>query len=268
MKRTLDAIIVFAVLVFCWQAVVSMTDAPPYILPAPMQVAATLIEARALIAVHALATAAEVLLGLVIGAGLGGLTALLLALSDRAARYVLPAAVVTQAIPVFALAPLLTLWLGYGMWSKVAMALLIIYFPVVSTFLDGLRRTDAGLMDLARVMGAGRWRTLFHIRVPAALPSFGSGLRLAAVYAPIGAVIGEWVGSSRGLGYLMLFANGRSEAALMFAALLVLALFTVALHAGVAALAQILAERANGRVAGSSGARSARGAGKSGLNAL
>jgi putative hydroxymethylpyrimidine transport system permease protein len=141
-----------------------------------------------------------------------------------------PILVFTQALPVFALAPILTLWLGFGMGSKIAMAVLIIYFPVTSAFFDGLMRTPAGFLDLARTMGAGKWATLWRIRVPAALPSLGSGLRLAAVYAPIGAVIGEWVGSSQGLGYLMLLANGRAKTDLMFAALFTLGLLSILLY--------------------------------------
>jgi putative hydroxymethylpyrimidine transport system permease protein len=185
---------------------------------------------RALIGEHALVTGAEVLIGLVLGAALGAGTAIWLAASEPARALLRPMLVFSQAIPVFALAPVLTLWFGYGLWSKIAMALLIIYFPVTSSFFDGLTRTPQGWLDLARVMGASEGRILWRIRVPAALPSLASGLRLAAVYAPIGAIIGEWVGASRGLGYLMLLANGRAKIDLMFAALIVLAVFTVALH--------------------------------------
>ena len=132
---------------------------------------------------------------------------------------------------MFALAPILVLWLGYGMASKVAMAVLIIYFPVTATFYDGLRRTDPGWLDLAATMGASRRAALLRIQVPAALPAFASGLRVAAAAAPIGAVVGEWVGSSAGLGYLMLHANGRMQIDLMFAALLTLAVIALALYA-------------------------------------
>ena len=147
-----------------------------------------------------------------------------------ARRWLLPVVVVSQAIPVFALAPLLVLWLGYGMASKVAMAVLIIYFPVTAAFFDGLRRTDPGWLDLARTMGAGRWAILCRIRLPAALPALASGLRVAAAVAPIGAVIGEWVGASAGLGYLMLHANARVQIDVMFAALVTLAAIGVALY--------------------------------------
>jgi putative hydroxymethylpyrimidine transport system permease protein len=196
-------------------------------------VAETLWSSRTLIAEHGLITAAEVLIGLALGAVLGGASAIGLAASPVARRLIRPMMVFSQAIPVFALAPILTLWLGYGLASKIAMALLIIYFPVTSAFFDALMRTPQPLLDLGRVMGTTPARLMWHIRVPAALPGLASGLRLAAVYAPIGAIIGEWVGASKGLGYLMLLANGRAKIDLMFAALIVLAVFTLLLHRAV-----------------------------------
>lgn len=216
-----------------WQALVSLAALPPFILPGPMRVLDALWENRALIARHALITTAEVLIGLTLGALLGGFSAIGLAVSPLARRLIRPMMVFSQAIPVFALAPILTLWLGYGLWSKIAMALLIIYFPVTSAFFDALMRTPQPWVDLARIMGASGARLMWNIRVPAALPGLASGLRLAAVYAPIGAIIGEWVGASKGLGYLMLLANGRAKTDLMFAALIVLAILTLLLHIGV-----------------------------------
>ena len=110
------------------------------------------------------------------------------------------------------------------------MTVLIIYFPITTSAYDGLRRTPPGYLDLAHSMGANAWRTLIHIRLPAALPSFASGLRVAVAIAPIGAVIGEWVGGSKGLGYLMTYANARSQSALLFAALTVLVIITLGLY--------------------------------------
>ncbi|WP_171175291.1 ABC transporter permease [Ruegeria sp. HKCCD8929] len=216
-----------------WQVIVSLTGLPRFILPGPLLVAETWWQNRAVIAEHTLITAIEVLIGLGCGAALGIATAIQLATSRMARVLVQPMLVFTQALPVFALAPILTLWLGYGLWSKVAMAVLIIYFPVTSSFFDGLMRTPPGYLDLARTMQASPRAVLWHIRVPAALPSLASGLRLAAVYAPIGAVIGEWVGASKGLGYLMLLANGRAKTDLMFAAMLTLGVFSVLLHIAV-----------------------------------
>ena len=218
-----------------------MTDVPAFILPSPQKVLTALVDNRILILEHTLVTATEVIIGLLLGVLLGAATALFLMVSKSAHRFLMPLLVLSQAIPVFALAPLLTLWFGYGLLSKILMTLLIIYFPVTSTFYDGLRNTPQGYLNLAHTMRASSLSVLMKVRVPAALPSLISGLRLAAVYAPIGAVIGEWVGSSQGLGYLMLLANGRVKTDLMFAALIVLCLFTLLLRV----LINTSCERAN-----------------------
>jgi putative hydroxymethylpyrimidine transport system permease protein len=206
---------------------------PAFILPAPAAVGRALAPHAPLLAIHARTTLAEILLGIGLGTAIGVATAILLAVSGIARRWLMSMLVVSQALPVFALAPLLVLWFGYGLASKVVMAILIIYFPVTATLFDGLRRTEQSWLDLARTMGATRMRILLRLRLPAALPAFGSGLRIATAVAPIGAVVGEWVGSSAGLGYLMLHANGRMQTDLMFAALLTLAILAVALYTAV-----------------------------------
>ncbi|HMR33535.1 MAG TPA: ABC transporter permease [Geminicoccaceae bacterium] len=216
-------------LLLAWDLLVRLTAVPPFILPPPLAVGSALVARADLILPHAAVTLAEILLGMAIGSAGGVAMALLLGAFRGARPWVLPVLVVSQALPVFALAPLLVLWLGYGMASKVAMAVLIIFFPVTAAFYDGLRRTEAGWIELARTMGAGGHAILWQIRMPAALPALASGLRVAAAVAPIGAVVGEWVGSSRGLGYLMLQANARMQVDLMFAALLVLAAMALAL---------------------------------------
>ena len=217
-------------LLVCWQLLVWATGAPPYILPGPLAVGRVLLARGDLLLEHALVTATEILLGILIGSLVGAASAILLTAWAPARRWLMPLLVVSQALPVFALAPLLVLWLGYGMASKIAMAVLIIYFPVTAAFFDGLRRTDPGWLELARVMNARSLAVLWRIRLPAALPALGSGLRVAASVAPIGAVVGEWVGSSAGLGYLMLHANARMQVDLVFAALFLLALMALALY--------------------------------------
>ena len=227
-------------LIVIWQVVVLATGVEHYILPGPGAVAVAAVESAGRIARHAVVTIVEIALGLAFGVAIGAASALVIGYFAPARRWLLPVLVVSQAIPVFAIAPLLVLWLGYGLASKVAMASLIIYFPVTTSFLDGLRHTERGWVDLARTMTAGapgaRWASLRHVRIPAALPALASGIRVATAVAPIGAVVGEWVGSSAGLGYLMLHANARVQIDLMFAALLVLAVFAVALYLSVDAL--------------------------------
>ncbi|MDO6789202.1 ABC transporter permease [Cobetia marina] len=219
-----------AVLLGLWQLVIITTAVPPYILPAPLAVAEVLVRQAPMLAHHAGITFAEILGGLVLGVLLGLSTALALAFIPRLRRTLLPLLLISQVIPLFAIAPLLVLWLGYDMLSKVVMATLIIYFPVASTGYDGLRQTPQGWLDLAHTLGASPWRLLLHVQLPAALPALASGVRMAATAAPIGAVIGEWAGASQGLGYLMLNANARMEIDLMFAALLVLVAFSLLLY--------------------------------------
>jgi putative hydroxymethylpyrimidine transport system permease protein len=228
-------------LLLAWQAVVWLAAPPPYLLPGPLAVAAAWGGQAGLLLRQAAVTLLEILSGLAAGVALGCTSALVIGYWRAARRWLMPLLVVSQAIPVFALAPLLVLWLGYGLASKVAMAALIIYFPVTASLIDGLRRTDPGWLDLAATMGGSRWAVLRQVRLPAALPALASGIRIAAAVAPIGAVIGEWVGSGAGLGYLMLQANARMQIDLMFAALLTLGAMAVALYFAVdAALRQAL----------------------------
>jgi putative hydroxymethylpyrimidine transport system permease protein len=233
-------VIALAGLVALWQVIVWATEAPRFILPGPALVAETWVDRWPAIQPHALVTLSEILLGLACGVALGVATALLLAAAPPARRWLLPVLIASQAMPVFALAPLLTLWLGFGMGGKIVMATLIIYFPVTTAFYDGLRRTEPGFIDLAHVMGAGAASKMFRVRAMAALPALASGLRVAAAVAPIGAVVGEWVGASEGLGYLMLHANGRSQTDLMFAALFTLAAMALALWLAMDRLARAL----------------------------
>ncbi len=223
-------LLVLAGLLLLWQGFVWLSGTPRFMLPPPWLVAQTLLAQAPLLADHALITLVEILLGLLGGVLIGGVSALAMALLPPLQPWLLPLLVLGQTIPVFALAPLLVLWFGYGLASKVAMAILIIYFPVAAALFDGLRRTQPGWLDLARTMGATRLRTLLQVRLPAALPAFGSGLRVATAVAPIGAVVGEWVGSSAGLGYLMLHANARLQIELMFAALIVLMAMALVLY--------------------------------------
>ena len=224
------AVIVSAGLVAVWQAIVWLSGAPHYILPGPAEVFRALVDNAGLLLENTATTAAEIIMGLSLGVVLGAASALIMDYARGVRRWLMPLLVVSQAAPVFALAPVLLLWFGYGMASKVAMATLIIYFPVTVGFLDGLRRTDPGWLDLARAMSADPGKTLLYIRVPAAMPGFASGLRVATAVAPIGAVVGEWVGSASGLGYLMMHASSRLEIDLMFAALAMLAVMAVTLY--------------------------------------
>jgi len=220
---------IFCGLILIWWASAVFFKLPPYMLPTPPAVAEALWEGRSYLFEHTLITAWEICLGLFFGLLCGALLALTMVFSPALQRWLMPVLVISQAIPIFALAPLLVLWFGFGLSSKVVAATLVIFFPVAASFYDGLRRTETGWMELAQTMGASPYAQLRHVRLVAALPAFGSGLRVAAAVAPIGAVIGEWVGSAGGLGYVMLNANARMQTAVCFAALFVLSLMAVAL---------------------------------------
>jgi putative hydroxymethylpyrimidine transport system permease protein len=235
--RAWRAAVVIGGLALAWELAVRALDIPPYLLPSPRAVAATLVERRDFLLRHAGVTLAEIALGLVLGCLIGVAAGAALAASPAARRWLLPLVVSSQAIPVFAIAPLLVLWLGYGMASKIAMATLVIFFPVAVAAFDGLAQTPVHWLDAARIMGASRLQLLLRVRLPAALPTLASGLRVAAAVAPIGAVIGEWVGAAQGLGFVMLQANARMQIDLMFAALLVLAVMAALLFLLVDALA-------------------------------
>ncbi len=227
------SLITFAAFLTLWWAVTQFLPIPLYMLPTPLSVAQALVSQRDYLFQNTLVTLAEILLGLVFGTILGGLAALAMAVLPPLQRWVMPVLVLSQAIPVFALAPILVLWFGFGMASKVIMTVLVIFFPVTAALADGLRQTEPGWLDLAATMNASRLGVLWKIRLPAALPSFASGLRVAAALAPIGAIIGEWVGASSGLGYVMINANARIETDVMFAALFILCVVAVCLFTAV-----------------------------------
>lgn len=233
MRRALVAV---AALLLVWQGAVWATGLPPFVLPAPWAVAAEGWTSRAMLAEHGLVTLAEVMAGL----GLGGAAGVAFAIAGQVVpalrRWIDPVLAATQAVPVFVLAPVLTIWLGYGMGPKVAMTTLLVFFPVLSALTDAMDAVPEAHLDLARIAGAGRWRTIRHLLLPQAVPGLLSGLRVAATYAPTGAVIGEWIGASKGLGYLMLMANARSKADLMFAALVLVVAMTLTLRALVPAV--------------------------------
>jgi putative hydroxymethylpyrimidine transport system permease protein len=228
--RIIRLIFISVGLVLVWQIIILLTHAPPYILPGPVNVAKAAVTHAGPLFDHAMTTLFEIIAGLLLGTFLGALSALSMIASFSLKRWLLPVLVISQAIPVFALAPLLVLWFGYGMSSKIAMAVLIIFFPVTAAFYDGLRRIEPEWLELAQVMNAKPLAVIRHIRIPSALPAFASGLRVATAVAPIGAVVGEWVGSSKGLGFYMLHANARMQIDVMFAALVVLGVLALAIY--------------------------------------
>lgn len=230
MNNYLRPLITTAGLLLLWQSVVILFQLPDYILPSPEQVVKVMHQQRYLLLHHMLPTLTETLAGFMLGALAGCVAACLIAYFKSLSRWFFPLLIISQALPVFAIAPLLVIWFGYGPGSKIAAAILMIFFPVTSALYDGLRRTNPGWLELAKTMNASKHAIFWHIQLPSSLPTLASGLRIAAVVAPVGAIVGEWVGSSKGLGYLMLNANARLQIDMMFAALLVIITMSLILY--------------------------------------
>lgn len=225
--------IMVALILAAWELMCWITAIPPFILPPPSRIFGRLFLDAPYLMKDAAITALEILLGFGFGAVSGCILALLLILSARIRRWVLPLLLISQAIPVFALAPILVVWLGYGIAPKVVMAMIMVQFPVALAFYYGMRHTDTGLIDLARLYRASRLQEVALIRVFAGAPALASGLRGAAAIAPLAAIIGEWIGAAGGLGFVMIQANARMQTDRMFAAVCLLALMGILLWTGV-----------------------------------
>ncbi len=240
MKLIARGLLVFITLLLIWEMVAVLFHLPSYILPTPFEVIKTLYFQKNLLLHEAIPTVTETLCGLILGIIIGSFTAILMAFVRPVSYWLLPSLIISQAIPTFAIAPLLVIWFGYGMASKIVTTIIMLFFPITSAFYDGLKQTDSGFLDLAKTMQAKKSRIFWFIRIPAALPHLASGIRVATVIAPIGAIIGEWVGSSHGLGFLMLNANARMQIDLMFAALFVIMAFSLLLYFAVNQLLKFL----------------------------
>ncbi len=229
-KQYFNLMIIFVGGCLFWQAIVVLFTVPDYLLPSPIHVFGALMQQYHVILTNAKSTIIETLIGLLLGGALGMLSALVIAYYKPLRQWMLPVLLISQALPTFAIAPLLVVWFGYGLASKIATIMIVLYFPVATAFYDGLRHTQQSWIELANVMNAPQRRILLYISVPAALPNLASGLRIATAMAPIAAVVSEWVGSSQGLGFLMMNANARLQIDLMFAALFCVTVFSLLLY--------------------------------------
>ena len=221
-----------------WEVIVRLRETPTWFIPKPTEIAREMVESRALIWRHTWTTLQEMLIGLVLAFVLGVLLAVVISASRLVERAIYPAVVASQAVPIIALAPILLIWFGYGMTPKVIVVVLTCFFPIVVSMVDGLRAADADALALLRSMGASRWQMMRIVRVPAALPALFSGTRIAAAWSVIGALVGEWVGASSGLGYMMTRSASQFQTPRLFAAVFVAAALGITLFALVA-----LAER-------------------------
>ena len=212
---------------FAWEFGVRWSEIKSYLLPPPSAILIELWHSRALLAEHTLVTLTEVFWGFFLAVGIGVPVAALVFFSSTAKRTVYPFLVALQSIPKIGLAPIIVVWFGYGLSSKLIMAFLFSFFPVVISALGGLASTPAHLEEHFRALRANRWQTFWRLRVPAALPNFLDGCKVAMPLAVIGAVVGEFVGSNDGLGNLILTASGSGNTTLTFAALISVTLLSL-----------------------------------------
>lgn len=222
-------VLLTAFILLAWEVVVPLTGLPELILPVPSVIGGAMVEHWGILIKHTQVTFLESLYGFVLGIVIGVTLALGIFSWKPFERAIYPILVVLNTVPKVALAPIFVLWFGFGWAPKVLIAFLIAFFPIVISTVVGLTGMDKDMVHLARSMGASSWQTFAKFRLPAALPSIFGGLKVAITLAVIGAVIGEYVASEEGLGYLQLLASSEFNSPLNFAALVFIALLGVVL---------------------------------------
>ncbi len=223
-----------------WEAAVRISGTPAWLLPPPTAVARAMVEDRTLLLDNAAATLMAVLVGFALAVVAGLLAALLIDASPTLDRALYPLVVASQTVPIPALAPLLLIWFGYGLLPKVLVTALVGFFPIAVNTVDGLRAADRETLALLRAFGASRRQQFRLVRLPAALPAFFSGARIAIAVCVIGAVFGEFVGAKAGLGYLMTRAIAQFQTDRVIAAIVLLSLMGIGLFGAVALVERLV----------------------------
>ena len=203
-KTDLIPAAVLAGAVVLWELAVRIFQIPGYVLPSPIQVARVLIQERAVLAGHGLVTVGEALAGMGISLALAVALGIAMDCFPLMRRGIYPILVVTQTVPMIVMAPILIIYMGFGIGPKILTVVLMCFFPVAVSFCDGLAQVDEEYVNLARSYGAGRWKAYRLVKMPASIPALISGLKVAATYSISGAVVGEWIGAQKGLGYYLI----------------------------------------------------------------
>ncbi len=219
----------FAVLIGLWQGVSYLEIVPKFMLPSPASVVRALIKDAPLLLDHSKITLFEALSGLMLSIGGAAITAIIMDEFSAVKKTIYPFLIVTQTIPAIAIAPLLVLWLGYGIAPKVALIFLTCYFPLAISILGSFASVDRDIISLFKSMGAGRLQILLWVKLPSAVEGFFAGLRVAASYSVVGAVIAEWLGGNSGLGVYMTRVRKSYSFDKMFAVIIVITLISLLL---------------------------------------
>ena len=243
MRRWLLPLGLIALLLGLWQiasatgAIADALSLESYLVPSPAEIASSLWENRSLLAENAWVTLREILLGILCALAVGVGFAIAMHFSGFVLRATYPLVIASQTIPIVVIAPILTVWFGYGMTPKIVIIALICFFPITVNALAGLRSVDPQAVKLMRTLDASRWQRFVRVEAPAALPNLFIGIKIAVVIAPIGAVFAEWAGSSSGLGHLIQSDTANFQVARQFATVAVLSALALALM-GLTALAE------------------------------
>lgn len=237
-RRQLAAPLILVSVIAFWALLVAWQEYPPFILPSPALVwqKFLLMAANGALLYHISVTLIEIALGLFIGLSAAFALGYLLGKHRTLERIASPYIVASQSIPIVAIAPLVVIWMGSGLASKVAVTALIIFFPTLIATIVGIRSVDPDLHDLMRSLRASRWQLFWKLELPAALPMIFGGLKLSATLAVVGAVVGEFMGANAGLGYLVNLGRGLLDTPMMFVAILLLVVIAQALYFVVATL--------------------------------
>jgi len=227
LKKTLPPLVFGLLIIFGWELLTYVTNADPRIYPAPSEVLAALLKHPASMFRNARITALEMVLGFVLGAVIGIALGILLAYSKVVRSAVYPWLIVSQTVPIPAIAAVLVIWFGFSIVPKVLVVVLIAFFPVAVSTVDGLKAVDPEMVQLMRTFGASRARIFREVRIPVALPHIFTGAKVAAAFSVLGAVFGEWVGAKGGLGYLLLLKNRAVNTDEVFAIILALSVLGV-----------------------------------------
>jgi len=226
----LPALALSLVMLLVWEAVVRFFQVSAFIIPAPTAIAVALMREWASLADAATVTAREILVGFLASAAVGVALALLIVRFGWLGRALYPLVVLFQNVPKVALAPIFILWFGYGLAPKIGLIVVIAFFPVTLSMLAGLESVDPSLLALMRSVGTGATDILFKIRVPHSLPNLMAGLKIAATFSVIGAIVGEFAGASAGLGYVIQFASTQLDTPLVFAGLVIVSILGVGFY--------------------------------------
>ncbi|MBZ9680605.1 ABC transporter permease [Mesorhizobium sp. B2-3-14] len=226
----LPAVILLLATIVVWEAVVRIFAISAFIIPAPSEIAQSLVAQWATLMQATLVTAGEILFGFLVSVVVGVAIALVIVRFDWLGRALYPLVVLFQNVPKVALAPIFILWFGYGLAPKIGLILVIAFFPVTLSMLAGMQSVDRSLLSLMNSVGASPTQILFRIRVPHSLPNLMAGTKIAATLSVIGAIVGEFAGASDGLGYVIQFASTQLDTALVFAALLLVSVLGIAFY--------------------------------------